>query len=335
LPADFTNQYGYVNVERATEFIMNDRASLDPNSKEYTYEVRRMPLNYEEATSSAIGNTTFPNQRLNKRRIYLATLPIDRKPYVTGFLDEDSNGKVSWNPDPLGIWKVSVLPYVDARNGINTQNRYKKIGPNIFAPVNQEFCFGYDPVRYGDKMPDDKSVSKCSIIVRKKFDYFGGGNENKYAALCNWRPYDGHDGHKECMKAAKFWGMKGMHERQVETVEEDFEAAGMGDMLMRNEKDGKRGIWTDANKRVTKGGVDMLMADMKIRDDGSDPIDDIPFEEMIIDRMEFDPSKTTKSDVTMSDIMLHYGLKQIHFTNQVESSNLNKQVRAILFPKYN
>lgn len=332
LPIEFTDKYGFVNKDRATTFIMNDRAKLDPNSKEYLFEVRRMPLSYEEAVLATTNLSTFDNVRLSKRKTYLAGLPVNKKPYVVGFLDEiPGSDDIDFRPDPNGIWKIGVFPYKNAEQGIDTTNNFRKSGGKISPPRRQEFCFGYDPVRYADLTADKKSVSRMSILIRKVFDYYGGGKINKYAALCYIRPLSGHDGHKEAMKAAKFFGMSGMHERQVETVEEDFEEAGMSDMLMNNEKDGKKGIWTDNNRKTVKNGVDMITADMKVRADGSDPVDDMIFEEHIIDRMSFNPLKTTPNDITMSDIMLHHGMKQMKFTNQTESNKDNKAIRTVLF----
>lgn len=334
LPPEFTDIYGFVDVEKATRFIMNDRAKYDENSKEYIFEVRRMPLSYEEAVMSAMTGTTFDNKRLVKRKTALAALPREKKPYVIGFLEDLPNGDVAFRPDNNGWWKVSILPYVSSENNINTRNCCRKVGSRYKPPKKQEFCFGYDPVRYADKSNDDAKVSKASIIVKKKFDYWGGGNEGKYAALFVRRLANPHDMHKEAIKAAKFWGMAGMHERNVEVVEEDFEEAGCYDLLMTYSKDGKKGIYTDGRKNVVKTGVDMIVASMRVDPDtGYDPVQDIPFEEIIIDRMEFDPKDTHTSDVTMSDIMNEFGMKQMVYINAPDNDEEAKRKRHILMPK--
>lgn len=344
IPAECTDKFGKVDVGRAEEFIYNNRAKYDPNTKDYTFEVRRMPLNYKEATATADGTAIFPNNRLAKRREELAKLPRDQKPYVRGFFDEDTDGKVSFRPDIKGIWKLALSPYKSIQLGINTENRFRKdASGRIRPPKNQEFCFGYDPVRYADKKAGAKGISNAAILVAKKFDYHGAGDKNlyKYAAILLYRPEDPHEATSECMKAAKFFGMAGMHERQVEHVEEDFAEAKMEDMLMNNEKDNKKGIWTDNNRKVVKNGTDMIQASMKIVKltdrQGNvydyDPIDDIPFEEIVYDRMCFDPMHTTENDVTMADIMLQNGMKQMKFTNNVDDNEKKGDVRRTLFPK--
>jgi hypothetical protein len=344
LPAEFTNKYGKVDEGRALEFIYNDRAKLDPKTKDYTFEVRRMPIDYAEAIASADGSAIFPNQRLNKRRENLAKLPIGQKPYVRGFLDEDVEGNVSFRPDGRGVWKIAIMPYKDEERGINRENCYIKLGRKYMPPRNQEFCFGYDPVRYADKKAGSKGVSDAVILIAQRFDYFSSGIKRlpRYAAIYKERPQDPHEPTFELFKACKFFGMSGMHERQVEHVEEDFrDDFKASDMLMDSEKDGKKGIWTDSNRKVVKNGTDMIQSSMKVtkiidistgREVEYDPIDDIPFEEICLDRVDFDPMKTTESDVTMADIMLQNGMKQMKYTNATEQKKEANVVRKTIFP---
>lgn len=345
LPAEFTDQYGRVNVDQATSFIMNDRAKFDPNSKDYLFEVRRMPLTYEEATSTAEALSVFPNIRLGKRRKVLAGMLPHQKPYVIGFLKDSTNSEVNFEPNPKGDWHISVQPYVNKELGIDTRNRFKKeMGGKIKPPKNQEFCWGYDPIRYSDVFKLEagnkiggKSSSAACILVGQKYNYYDPNNKiilPRLAGIWLKRPDSPHDAHYEVNKACRYWSMAGMYERQVESVLDDFEEWKMLAMLMRSEKDNEYGMWTDGRRIVVKNGVEMIQSAMKIEDgEDRDPIDDIPFEEVIADRMMFDPFKTTPHNVTMADIMLNYGYKQMKFTNHTEEMVHNNKIRTVLFPK--
>lgn len=335
LPHEFTDKHGFVDEDRATTYIMNDRKKLDKNSKNYVFELRRMPLNPSEALSSAATQTLFSRLRIQARLGELNALTLSKKPYVRGNLKESAEGLVYFEPDALGIWKMAIQPFFDGERGVDTRNRFKKFGDEILPPINPEGCIGYDPVRYADTTSD--SISKAAIIVRKKFDYYGGGNQNRYQALCHYRPEDPEDAHYEAYKASKFFGYQVMHERQVESVERRFRELHALSMLMKNEKDGKYGIWTDNNRKVVKNGVDMVQAYWKMPQmpEEEDFLALTPFEELLLDADDFDILKTTKSDVMMSNIMLEYGSRQVKETNLVENNmNVNKMMSP-LFPKRN
>jgi hypothetical protein len=89
---------------------------------------------------------------------------------------------------------------------------------------------------------------------------------------------------------------------------------------MKNEKDGKYGIYTNAT--TTENGLNMLISYFsapKLPED-EDMIDHYPFEEGIEDKKNFDLSKTLDSHVTMAEIMLMHGYKQSSFTNVSDNS---------------
>lgn len=334
LPKEFTDKFGKVNEDQAMTHIRNSRPS-DTNSKEYTFECRRMPINLAEALSTADNQAIFPRLRINERLLILREMPLALRPYRRGFLDQDkSTGKVTFREAPDGIWKVFRLPYFSQEKMIDTSNRFKKSGKDYYVVVNPEGVIGYDPVRYADVDPKDKSVSKASIIVRQKLDYFGSGNANQFMAHLLYRPDDPEEAHHECIKACLFWGFPVMHERQVESVERVFKEEHMENFMLKNPKDGKYGMWTDNQKKVVKNGVDMFQSFWQLpkTKEDVDRIADCPSEEVLMDADTFNPSRTTKSDTMMSVIMSEYGMLQIEPTNQTDNTGLN-DATSWMFPK--
>lgn len=348
LPKEFTDIYGFVDIEKATKFILNDLAKFDKTTKEYVYEQRRMPLKIEDALSTADTKALFSRVRINTRLKQLGDLPRHLKPYVIGnLIGPDVNGKVTFEPDPEGKWKMALLPYFNSLTNVNASNRFKKLGKDYHPPVNPEGVVGYDPVRYADTTSD--SISRASIIVKSKFDYFSpdGSYANQYRALYIDRPEDPRDADMEFIKACLFFGYMGMTEAQVERVETTMREEGMIAFMMKS-ADGKRyGTWTDNNKKVIKAGVDMKQAYWKMpmpivnenNEIVSTPLDYLmmcPFEEVLIDSDTVDIAKTTKSDVFMSEVMCDHGLLQVKFTNVTEvQSNVRKQLSRDLTPKRN
>jgi hypothetical protein len=342
LPAHFTNIYGFVDIAAATKFIENDLAKFDKSTKEYTYEQRRMPLKVEDALSTADTKALFSRPRINLRLKQLGDLPRSLKPYVMGNLvGPDMNGKVTFEPDEVnGKWKMAIQPYYNALNGVNTSNRFRKFGADYYPPVNPEGCIGYDPVRYADTT--STSVSRGSIIVKSKFDYFSPDERYKgvrYRALWVDRPDDPEDGDKEAIKACLFFGYPLMSEAQVERVEKTMRDNFMIAFMLKS-ADGKRyGIWTDSNKKTIKSGVDMKATYWRAPVAGTDEFDAIancPFEEVLIDSDTIDITKTTKADVFMSEVMCDHGLLQIKLNIVTENqSNSRAQIMKDMVPKRN
>lgn len=332
------DRFGKINESKHLEYINNKLNKLDKNSKSYVFEKRRLPLVKADALLSAQMVTYFSRPRINERLNELRGLPVGKKPYVRGNLKDSSSGGVYFESDEEnGIWLVAVQPYFSEEKNIDTRNRYRKNGNIYYPPINPEGCIGYDPIRYRKADTKSSSLSRSSAIVHKKYDYHGSEIVDVKCALLLYRPDDPKEAHQEVIKACKYWGFPCMHERQVESVKEVFEDMDMMPFLMKNEKDNINGIWTDSLGKITKNGVGMLQTRYsapKVEDD-VDQLANYPFEDGLIDLDNFDVSDTTKFDVTMSEIMCEYGLKQIRFTN-VDDSTVNdriKKMHQILAPR--
>lgn len=314
-------KYGRVNKERAEEYIWNEVNKHSKDSKNYVFELRRMPMVEAHAMLSASGKSYFPIIRMDAQKNKLLELPKDQKPYVRGNLKETNSGQIYFEADELGIWLVAVHPYSSVERNINTKNRIRRDQNGKFhPPVNPEGCIGYDPIRYKTDNTVSKNLSKACGIVYKKFDYFNSGISSEYCALLLYRPDDPKEAHFEMVKACKYWGYPCMAERQVETTETVFEDYNMEAFLMRSSKDNKWGIWTDSQGKVVENGLQGLVTQFSApkAEGDKDQVEAYPFEEGLIDYINFDMSNTTQSHVTMATIMCHEGSKQIEFTNVSE-----------------
>lgn len=330
------DKYGYVNEDMATNIILEDRKKYPVNSNQYIFEVRRMPLTSEEATSTAKTNALYDCiPRIQKRLDYLLGTPD--KPYVFGFLEENSMGQVFFKPDPRGIWKVAQLPYFNLAERIDCRNRFRYEAGLWRPPVNPEGCIGYDPIRYADAT--SKNVSRGVLLGRYKYDYYGHKRAGKYAFMLIWRPSDPNLLHYEGYKACKFWGFVMNYERQVEEVKTYFRDAKALDFILNNPKDGMKGLWTDGNRQVVKEGVNVIQADMVLNVVQDqiihDPMDDIPFEEVLQERKTFNPLKTTPFDVHMSDIMLHKGMSWMTQSSRTDADDFYGNIKKVMYPKHN
>lgn len=332
------DRYGKINEDMATQWILNDINKHAKDSKEFIYAKYKMPLELRDALLTPTGQGYFSKLRITNRLDELRLLPNDKKPYVRGRFEYDQKGKVFFEADEYGHWLVALHPYQSSEKNIDTRNRFREINGVFFPPVNPEFAFGYDPIRYKKEDTSSNHLSEASIIIGKKFDYFGAGDANRFAALYLNRPDDPNDAHKECIKAAKYYGAAGMHERVIESVKTEFVDANCLPFLMMNPKDGLHGMWIDSGGKVVKNAIDWMVARFsppKTEED-FDQIAEMPFEDCLTDMDGFDIGDTTRFDTMMAMIELEHAFKQMVFTNQTDNSHNNRmKIMNELIPKRN
>jgi len=337
---EILDQYGFVNKEMAEEYLWNNVKKYPKDSKEYVFALYKTPMEERHALLSSTGQGYFSKIKIAHRLEELRGMPFDSKPYVMGSLEYMPNGNVYFESNAerqkrceedgtiykQGYWAIALHPYVSVEKNIDTRNRFRVINGVFFAPNNQEFAFGYDPVRYNKEDTSSNNLSKAAIIVAKKFDYFGAGDANRYAALYLHRPDDPNDATKECIKAAKYYGMSGQHERVIETVKTEFTEANCLPLLMKNPKDDLYGMWIDSQGKVVKNALDWMVTKFsppKTEED-IDQIAEMPFEDCLTDMDMFDIGNTTRFDVFMAMVELEHALKQLNFTNVSDNSDMTK-----------
>lgn len=324
------DKYGFVNVDKHTEYIYNKINKLDKNTKDYVFEKRRLPMTESDALMSAQMVTYFSKPRINDRLNQLREMMPSEKPYVRGNLEESSSGEIYFEAHDQGIWLWAVQPYASVEKNIYCANRYNKSHGINFPVPNPEGCIAYDPIDYPKGLTTSGNLSRAAAIVHKKFDYFNQPDDPDYAAdvkmaLMIWRPDDPHDANKEVIKACKFTGYPCMHERSVLHTYEDFDEAGMLPFLLQDEQ-GVYGI-SPSNTRVKKDGLAMLQARYSPpkTPEEKDQLAEYPFEDGLIDLDNFDFNNTTAFDITMAEIYLEIGLKQIQYTN-VSDDNVRTMI---------
>lgn len=333
------DKYGKVNREMAEEYIWNEVKQYPKDSKEFTYALYKMPMTLKHVLLTPTGQGIFSKLRITARLDELRALPYDEKPYVLGSLEYDQNGDVYFESNEerrercekegteykQGYWMIALHPYFSAEKNIDTRNRCRKINGIFFPPVNQEFGWGYDPIRYRKEDTTSNSLSDAAIVFWKKFDYYGAGDANQFAALYLYRPDDPHDATKEAIKGAKYYSAAGMHERTMESVKEDFNDAGCLPLLMQSEKDELYGLVVDSNGKMVKNATEemvTLFGPPKTEKD-RDQIATCPFEPVLENLDGIDLANTTAFDVYMAMCEMMHCLKQVLFTNLTDENERN------------
>lgn len=329
-------KFGDINRDKAEAYIKGEVNKHPVNSKQRVFEMRRLPLEKKHGLMAATGGKQyFPELRMQDRLDKLNDMPRDRKPYIIGNLtDPDSKGRVYFEPDEAGIWKMAVQPYFSVERDIDTRNRFRRSGVNFLKPVNPEYVIGYDPIKFKKKNTSSSHVSKACLKVWKKFDYFNSGIVNEYCALMLHRPEDPKDAHFEAVKACRFYGAPINVERNVADTDDVFIDNGMEDFLLKD-KHGIYGLYT--NDKNASNGVLRLTAHFSApkTEEDKDQVECYPFEEGLIDFLNFDLADREKSHVTMATIMCDYGADQIVQTNKTDDSvSRMLKVSQSIFPAY-
>ena len=185
-----------------------------------------------------------------------------------------------------------------------------------------------------NKNTTSNNLSLACIVIWKKFDYFNSGISNEFCALMLHRPEDPRDAHYECVKACRLYGALAMIERNAGDADDVFDEKGMS-AFMQLDKEGKYGIFTSS--KIIENGVQKLATKFsppKMPMD-KDQVAIYPFEEGIIDLMNFDMNNTLKSHATMGHIMCEYGAEQLTETNMSDNStsDLLKKAREVFAPR--
>jgi hypothetical protein len=323
------DKYGKLNEDAAMTEIMNTRANFTPGTKDYIFECRRVPLRIEDALASATFSNIFDKHRIDARLTILRKTPRDKLPFVEGIFEEENNGRVHWVPDSNGgPWKLAWKPLIN--KNIDTTNRWYRDYDNKLHPrKNIQYGCGYDPVRIAVSDAKSNNLSKASILIKQKFDYYGNGGANRFAALYLYRPEDPNEPTYQCYLACKYFGCRAMIERNVEKPREWFKGPTLNPIdikwdkiyaadLMEIGDDGFYGTAIHGRTTAVKDGVDMIQTSIKKPKPDTDEVDwlmEIPFIPLLTDMNEFDPKKTTLYDCMMANIQLEYSLKKIKFTN--------------------
>lgn len=320
------DKYGKINIDKATEEILKERAKYEEGSQAWIHEVRRHPLTEEEAMATALGSTTFDNIRLQDRITIINKLPTNDKPYVVGELHEDptNKNKVHFEPTNNGNWQIAWHPKKSRIDGKDYSNRwYEDMNGILHMNKSPEGIIGYDPVQFGDKQTRSNSLSKSAIIGRYKFDYFD--NKDKYGRSCagqycclyHYRDEDPELSHAEFLKALKYYGFMGVFEAQVPAVYTAFKEWRALAFLMKF-KD-RYGLWTDGQRQVIKKGINKFQALIKRPPIGEhDGLKDIPFEQLLQQAKDLDPNDTRKSDIFMANTMMEHGMERIYYADVID-----------------
>lgn len=314
----FIDVYGMSMEEEAKTFLSNRRKSYKKAGDNVSLaEFKRLyPFSESEALAGGGSESEFDLERINTQLEYLESLPLRKKPYVTGNLVWKNGVRdttVVFQPSDNGRFKIAWRP-----NSEDEMNQVKKIATRIdhledttdtyeraiYKPMNDsKFCMGVDPYDF-DTVKHGKG-SLAGAYIYKKFDLMEE-NQNKngcFVLQYLHRPPLAIEFYEDMIKTCVYYGCQMLFENQKRRIKDYFENRGYYMFLAVRPKmtefdRGKKTIIEDigqsASTQVTQQLTELMQEEIH------NNYHKIYFEELLEQSKEFNPADTEKSDAVMA-----------------------------------
>jgi hypothetical protein len=311
--------YGDPDEEKTLKEILQDRESVKGNSRSLFARIRKEPLTIEEAFSIDADTCIFNSFNLAKREKELEDDPIHKR--GIWFYRDENTQKVKWreisNKERQFHWKVTPLFPLDEASA----NKFEITADGFKKPANTEIgaiaIDGYSNSQGGEKW-GSKASAWVGIRARN-------GNPKKAYGHLYGRPNEKSTLNDQVMLCAEWLGFQAFWEHNSDDFYAHFKDRGklhylglypliLIDPAKKNETKRHRGVPTTPYSLTKQAdlGVSYVETD-------SEQID---YQELIDDMKVFDPNNRTKSDITVSFLILNAVLSETPIIPQRTSKPL-------------
>lgn len=335
MPADCAfegcyDEWGHPQREEARKIILNKRAAVKDNPRDYSALIRKYPLNWMEVFYISSEKCEFNATILQDRRAELLGNPPQLRRVRLSWENGVRFSRVIIHDDPDNGWfKMSWVPKSEAEVAwFNDVERKMVNGVKKYSPKNGNiFGSGVDPIDHGvvvdDVIGDQAFVttrrSRPVQFVKRKYDSAIDGiltqelleqrardkyryKTNRYIGMMDFRPNDPNVFFERSLMIAWLYSMPFCCESQKPGLINWCINAGCEDFL-QNKHVPIEGVLKKADMNV-KGTA---ASNLTIQDYTGRIATDVEyfghtydFIELIDDHLVFDPLKTTKSDYSVA-----------------------------------
>lgn len=306
----YFDKYGMPEVERATEYYLNERAGLQSDPRALSSYIRKNPFNIQEAFRIDGDRCLYDSMKLNYQRD-----AISYKQNLTtrgNFVWENGERftKVKFEKSSKGRWQVAYLMenYDHANQVVSRNGRF-------FPNNNFAFTIGCDPFKY-DAVKDQRR-SDCAAFAYKKPDALQLTHpyNNTFVAYYRYRADTTALSNEDILKMAWYYGCQVLFERNVDHWRQYFQEAKCEGFLMKLPGEDDYGVYTDGGKKVHQMLADYTEAYI------NEFIDKVYYDELIEDWLEFDLGKTTAYDVAMAAGFSLIAARDKSYQRKIETTN--------------
>jgi hypothetical protein len=319
----FIDDYGYSDIERTKDYLNKRREKL--TGRAYADECRKYPMNISEAFYMDSKHEAFPSFKIYQQIEYnesLMSLNIRRGNFIW---EEGEESVVGFRDDPKGRFTISWMPPTEKRN--------KKIMKHGQWHPLQDISgiFGVDPFDHKTTSDSRKSNAGCHGFLG--FNPLEPFMSNMFVLEYLCRPDDPDDFYEDMLKAAVFYGWKLLVENQKPGLINYLRRKGYaGYIATTNNRDTTKSSSSKVVEGISTSGdivrgalienlykyvydfIGKIDPDiqMKCGFSHADVIDtlhgNMPFGRTLQDWLNFNPSKWTDYDATVSSMIACTGM---------------------------
>lgn len=259
----FDNIYGYPNIPKAEEFLINTRDSLEKQGKlrELSSAKRKNPMTLKEAFSvdgqHSLYNPVLIQEQLDKANwgekatefgdlVWKDGFEFERPVKdITGQIVGSELNEIVWSPNPNGKFEKLKGWWPKEPNKI-VKNGELYIPNNNFANA-----IGCDPFRY-DKTKDKRRSNCAAFNYQIKDDIYPDKYEDTFTLRYSFRAESTRLANADIIKMAWLCGCKVLFERNVNHWKNDFIDWRCGGFLTYLPGEDEPGVVTDGSGKVTQ-----------------------------------------------------------------------------------
>lgn len=324
----FFDEWGFPDREKAKQWILDERVSVEHNPDDYADLVRKYALNWREAFYVSTKDCEFNSKILQEARSAIATMVTPPYERFDLFWEGGTRfSKAMFRHNPVSGWfKSNWLP-TDWNKEANLVDKSTFGGKTIYTPKNNlKFCAGFDPIDHGivveNQMGEDGFMnarrSLPVFLLKRKYDTNIDGvltqeileknaqekfpyQTNKYIGMMDERPHDPNILYERCLLICWAFGIQMHVESQKPGVVRYFHEHGCGNFISQKyvALDGQR------SRTLNDEGTPASLTTIQeytgaiatyVQYFGHT----IQFDELLLDLLLFKPRKTTEHDYTVS-----------------------------------
>lgn len=297
MPADRTrhmDKYGKSNTEKARAEILQERLAVEDNPRVLSQRKRKEPLEEREAFQADAESCVFSNPvKLNERYDELKWVKPQYKVGNFQWKGGERDADVEFVEAPNGRFMVMWEPPEEMRNLCIKR-------ADGFEPNNKEHgCVGIDPYDHTFLTKEsEKRMSMGAICGVKKFSpLIETPVDNAPAFLYLTRPDMPHMFYEDAIMVLKYYGWQALIENNKANIFDYFNDRGYSRYAAWLPGKDKPGIGNFS--RSKGGGVNGYIAEI-IDQFLNDHLQNVYFEVLIEQILEFTPIDTTKYDAVMA-----------------------------------
>lgn len=311
------NLYGYAMEEEGKRYYLAALESRKHDARMYSSYKRKHPFTEEDAFMVDGDKCEFNAMILNERLSELNVSPhlVSRGDFIwkDGIEpDGENEGKVVFvHNKTSGRFKVAWLPEEDSHTNLVRRGRVVKGIPQYYPLNDQKFAMATDPIDHGVTV--DGRRSNAATYVFRKFDLLvddpeAVDSENRldwqthnFVVQYIHRPNEPTQYYDAMIRLCYFFGCQLLAENQKRGIITHFQQKGFGAFIMNRPKE----TFTAKNNTQDTPGIPSSKPMIqqytgKLQTYVEYHGHRIPFKELVIDLLQFDPNKPTKHDATVA-----------------------------------